>query len=54
MGNKDRPGKNLPKKKDSEVAEHLAEKKEERREKKKALKVLKRKSKRSGYIPSKD
>lgn len=52
MANKDRPSKNLPKKKDSEVSERLSDKKEKRREAKKALKILKRKAKRSGYIPT--
>ena len=50
MANKDRPSKNLPKKKDSDVVERLTSKKEKRREAKKALKLLKRKSKRSGYV----
>lgn len=52
MANKDRPGKNLAKKKDSDVANKRAEKKAKRREEKKALRTLKRKSKRSGYIPT--
>lgn len=52
MANKDRPGKNLPKKKDSDVAERRAKKKAERRAKKKALKDLKRKSHRTGNIPT--
>ena len=51
MANKNRPSKNLAKKKDSDVAERLADKKSKRREAKKALKLLKRKSKRSGYVP---
>lgn len=52
MANKDRPSKNLPKKKDSDIAEKRAEHKAERSEAKKAFKRLKRKSKRSGYIPT--
>ena len=52
MANKDRPSKNLPKKKDSDVVEKLTSKKDKRREAKKALKLLKRKSKRSGYNPT--
>ena len=54
MANKDRPSKNLPKKKDSDIADQRAQKKAERREKKKALKNLKRRSKRSGYTSTKD
>jgi|GEM_PF-4314413 len=52
MANKDRPSKNLPKKKDSDVLDRLNSKKEERREAKKELKLLKRRAKRSGYVPT--
>lgn len=52
MANKDRPSKNLPKKKDSDVRDRRNSKKEERRKAKKALKLLKRKSHRSGYVPT--
>ena len=51
MANKDRPGKDLPKKKDSDIAERRTLKKIQRAEHKKALRHLKRKSKRSGYVP---
>lgn len=53
MANKDRPGKNLAKKKDSDLAAKRVARKNKRREEKKALRDLKRKSKRTGNISTK-